>query len=223
MNVIKFFKIDFIRSKSQSKLFPFFAILTTLMALKFDSPIWSIFYLCFFAIILSTTPFSMQTISNSGFLNMLPASSYSRVAGRYLFAVFMSIIAIIFGGISIAVSYFVNHNLPNNLASLSVLSLAVSIIANSVQYVIFFSIGNIKSKQLMAIIQLIPAFAVFYGVSYLSDYIKAHSDAGLQWINWSLNHLNFIALVTFILSILTLFISLGISNLIVCKKDYMNA
>jgi hypothetical protein len=84
-------------------------------------------------------------------------------------------------------------------------------------------VKNIKSKQLIVIIQMIPAFAVFYGASYLSDYIKSHTEAGLQWISWSLSHLTLIALVTFVLSILMLFISLGISNFIVSKRDSMTA
>lgn len=219
MNAIKFLKIDLIRTNSQNKLLVLFAIMSVYFAINANTPIWSLLYLCFGSIIISATPFSLQTIGNGGFINLLPATTLSRVTGRYLYSIAIMVLAMIFGEVAVAIYYGIKHEVPDKMLYISLLVFAVTLIINSIQNVVLYFLGNVKSLQLMAIIRMIPGFAMFFGSTYLLEYLEKHSMDTTNWVAWFYKNFEVVVVSFLILSIIILIVSIWISNIIVSKRD----
>lgn len=219
MNAIKFLKIDLIRTSSQNRLLVIFAVISVYFAINANTPIWSLLYLCFGSIIISATPFALQTVGNGGFINLLPATTLSRVIGRYLYSIAIIVLAMIFGEVSVVIYYGIKHEVPDNMLYISLLVFAVTLIIHSIQNVVLYFLGNIKSLQLMAIIRMIPGFAMFFGSTYLLEYLEKHSMDTTNWVAWFYKNFEVVVVSFLILSIIILIVSIWISNIIVSKRD----
>lgn len=219
MNAVKFLKIDLIRTNSQNRLLVLFAVVALLMSLKGEAPIWSLLYLCFGSVILAATPFATHAVSNGGFLNMLPATNLSRVIGRYLYSLAITGLGFFFGILSIAIYYGIKHEIPAGTLFITLIILAVTVSTNAIQYLVFYFLGNMKSQYFMAIIRMIPGFAMFFGGSVVIDYIAENSETGISWITWIIENLEIVAGALLILSIIILILCIGISNIILSRRD----
>lgn len=219
MNAIKFLKIDLIRTNSQNRLLVLFAVMSVFFAINANTPIWSLLYLCFGSIIISATPFSLQTVGNGGFINLLPATTLSRVTGRYLYSIAIIVLAMIFGELAVLIYYGIKREVPDKMLYISLLIFAITLLINSIQNLVLYFLGNIKSLQLMAIIKMIPGFAMFFGSSYIMGCLENHSMDTVNWAAWFINNFEVTVVSFFLLSILILIASIWISNIIVSKRD----
>ena len=64
--------------------------------------IWSSMYMVFMGIILSTTPFAIDSAVADGFIKMLPASAKQRVLGRFLFGVVFLTVCAVCGSLTVS-------------------------------------------------------------------------------------------------------------------------
>lgn len=133
MNALRFMKIDYRITKTQTKLFLIFVAVAIFIAVKNDKPLFAIGYLCFGSIILSTTPFTIQTSSNSGFINLLPATTLSRVIGRFLFSISMTLVGLVSGELVIVIYNIINPTSIDHIILFSTIVFAISVMVIAVQ------------------------------------------------------------------------------------------
>lgn len=219
MNALKFMKIDYRITKTQNKLFLLFVAVAIFAAVKSEKPLWAIGYLCFGSILLSTTPFTIQTSSNSGFINLLPASTLSRVMGRFLFSTSMALVGLVFGELVVVICYVINQTGIDYIIPFSMIVFAISVMVIAVQNLILYYAGNIKSQQIMAILRMIPGFLFFFGGSYLLDYINKNSEKSLVWIKYLQNHLSIASGLAVVISIFIVVICVVASNYTLNNRD----
>lgn len=221
MKTFEFFKIDWAHSRSQNKILFLFAALAVFLSVYMDSPLWSLYYLGLGSVVLATTPFFIDSTSHSGFTNMLPATTFHKVSGRFLFSVVLSLIGLGFGEIAIFIYYIIKHSVPENLIANSILLLSAELIVNAIQFIMLYALGHIKSQQLMGIIRMVPGFLMLYGFSYLMGYYEKNPDVNLGWLQWIFDNYLVASILILGAAIIIFFLGIVISNWIVSKKDFI--
>ena len=219
MKAINFMKIDLRRTKSQSKLMILFAVIALVMSMSHGTGggLFGMIYLCFGAVILSTIPFAMQETANVGFLNMLPATVLQKVFGRYLYGITLTVAGIVVGtAISVGVAFKNGESIQYILPAVAVM-LGISMFTIGIQYGIMYILGNVKSKQMMAFIRMIPGFVMFFGSLSIGESIAAGEDMAIN--NWIFSNLNLVVGGILLIGIATMALFIGISVHFVKTKD----
>lgn len=214
----KFSKIDWRRCKSQNKLMFLFAAIAVILSVQNEMPAWTLLYLAFGSVILSTIPFTMETNANVGFLNMLPAKNSSRIIGRYLYSIMLLLLGISIGVVSVFLYYIVKGEMLTSILEISCIVFALSLIVNCIQYVVFYLLGNVKNNQVMTILRIVPGFFVFFGGSYIMEYMQSHAMDGTNLLLWFMENLPLIVALLLVVSVIVLVVSIWISKLIVNKR-----
>lgn len=219
MNAIKMMLVDIRRSKFQMLLIGVFIVFAIFMTSdKTGSAFLGILYMNFAAVIIAAQPFQFELRQEAGFLYLLPITRAERIAGRYLYGaclpVIVSIIILILGMV---------HLLPLEDGFLGIfvqlgICFTISLIVISIQYLIFYAIGRIKSLQLAGIIMMAPGFIMFFGISYL---IETMGEAWMDFYTWMSQHLIQVTLVFLAVGICIWVVGIGLSYLITKKRDYI--
>lgn len=179
MEVIKFAKVDWLKTKSQAKLILGFIVLAIFMGTYMEPSMWPLFYIAFGATIISTTPYSFDVQSSNGFINLLPAKANSRSKGRFLFGTLFVIGSIILGEVSLILFYLYKGELPNYIFEIFSVIVAVALILNAFQF-LALSFFKFKSQQVMQLIRMIPPFIMFYGGNYLREMLNSGNEKVLE-------------------------------------------
>jgi hypothetical protein len=168
MDAIKFLKFDFRLIKGYGKFYLVLPLLVV-MFIFMNSPAFALNYLFFFVLILSSTPFSLESSEQCQKLYYsLPSKIENMVRGRYLFliSVILSVLVIE----SFGIVYFKSAAKITDLEILGLyLSAAVGSILCMIQYPIYYKFGYEKGKLTSMLIYLVPAFFVFSLPSIISD------------------------------------------------------
>lgn len=165
MNSIKFAKIDLKITKMQSKTIIVFIIIAVVLTIYFSNPIWGMMYTCFGSIIMSMIPFNYVNAPNCGFLNMLPATTFSRVMGRYLYSVIMTLAAILIGLISVVIGTFAANQGVEGLAPIALSFFLFALLCQWLQYLLAYIMAPFQNQQMVImLLRMIPAF-IFFGVA----------------------------------------------------------
>lgn len=208
----KFTKIDHSISKGQWKIFLMFIILAVVLSVTMDSSLFVPIYLAFGSVILSTSPFSLENSSLCSFVNLLPASTRSRVQGRFFFSTYYLGIGMVISELS-AISKIVMGKTNDILLMLifPVFIVAVSLIFVSIEYVLLYALGNTKGKQYMKLICMAPGFVLFFITSAFSDQIMGLAGAKQLLVT--------ILFIGIIVGLLCYIAAIEISIMIVKKRD----
>lgn len=163
MKIINMLKIDLRRTRPQLMLFLLFIAIGGLLSFTTGDGSFGIVYLCFVAVILSTMPFPVQEKANVGFLNMLPATTRQRVMGRYLYGILLLMVGLVCGIVILIVAKVAQHNQTPYQMLIVCAMLGFSFFTIGVQYTLLYALGNVRSKQVLSFVRMIPGFILFFG------------------------------------------------------------
>lgn len=216
MKAIKFTYVDILKSKSQ--LYLVILLLGVIGPwMTFNNPLLGIYYTSFGALVIGIQPFMQEQTAETGFINMLPGIRKNRVAGRYLYGLFLQIISLVFLGVSLTV-YTNFHKAPVYMIGGVLISFGVSLLFCSLQYMLFYALGKMKSQQVASIVMMLPGFLMFFGVSYATEYISKHVAITPQWL---LENEFTIGISVALFGLVFWLLGIWIANIITRKKDYM--
>lgn len=219
MKAFQFLRVDLIRSKAQVKYMLIFWALAFCLGFATDAgALFTLFYMIFCGVILSGQPFLQDQTMESGFLNMLPGSKTERVIGRYLMSAAFLLAGMILGIISMAVVGLVKNEVVDGLGILTPLLLGIGLATIAVQNTCLYAFGKGKSQQVIAMVRMIPGFAVFFGGMGIMDEIEKNPSVYEKlWVlchpqaaSWLMLGIGFIAVIAAIL----------LSSAIIKKRDY---
>lgn len=217
MNAIKFFKIDFARIKIQYVYILAFSIFAFILTLEFTSPYYGLLYLVFGSIIFSTVPFTQDQMAETGFINILPGTIEERVAGRFLIAVSMVVYSTILGTAVMVAYTIMKEDTIAYAFDFIVGSCGLGILVCSLQYILFYALGRVKSMQAMSIVRMLPGFIVFFGSTLLADWLEENAGETYTWI---LNHTNVLAVILLALGLMFCLLGIVVSGRIVERRDF---
>ncbi|HHV09920.1 MAG TPA: ABC-2 transporter permease [Clostridiales bacterium] len=218
MKALKFLKVDWIRCKSQLKIMILFPVVAVVLAFRgMDNELFAITYMVFGAIVFAIQPFTMEQMSESGFINMLPGTKSDRVTGRYLFAFILILLSVLLG-LGATVVYDMKHGISLEPAlTVSCIFFGGAMVICSLQYILFYSLGKGKSNQMMAIIRIIPAFIMFFAGNYVLNWLKSGETAKLNWI---LDRTAELSALCVLVGFFVFFVGISISGRIIEHKDF---
>ncbi|RDY30032.1 ABC-2 transporter permease [Lachnotalea glycerini] len=216
MQAIKFSFVDFMKSRLQVIIFLVMAAWNLWLMKISDSSLSVIYYIYFFAVVISIQPFVQEQTAEVGFVNMLPGSKKNRVVGRYFYGFMLQIAAFILSWIDLGIYSILFQKIPRLAIVATLGCLGIGLIFYSIQYTIFYMLGKIKSQQLAGIIMMTPGFIMLFGLSYFLKMINQYTELDMQWFaNHSLLGSTAILFSGSIICI----VSMTISAFIVEKKD----
>lgn len=216
MDAIRFMKMDFLKMKSQAKVMAIvvIAVLFLVNGMIGDTMgIWSSMYMVFMGIVLSTTPFAIDSAVADGFIKMLPASAKQRVLGRFLFGVVFLAVCAVCGSLTV-IPYILDGGITiGYILPKVIIFLSVGLCINAIQYV-FMYFFEFKNQQYLALIRMIPGFIFFFGGSFLMEKVGEEKEETLNnlgmVLNYAMEHQGIIAVVTFFAAILFLLFCVAI-------------
>lgn len=216
MQAIKFLYVDILKSKVLVKVL-FILIFIQFWMMKFtDSPLNTVYYMFFVAVITSTQPFIQEQTAEVGFINMLPGTIKMRVIGRYLYALSTVLMCMIICSLNLGIYALVSKELPPFVFEGTIFGASIALLFSSIQYIIFYALGKLKSQQLAGLIMMIPGFVMFFGVSFLASWMKENTVVVLEWL---IDNHSLVVLLLTLCSVLSLLFGIILSTMIVNKKD----
>lgn len=222
MRAWKFAAVDFLKSKAQVYFLIGFTVLAFLFMKRSPSPLNGIWYLCFGGVVMGIQPFIQEQSAEVGFINMLPGTKRSRVAGRYLFGLGLQLLAVILGLLTLGV-YFLVYGEAFSLSlsaamapEAAMMGLGVSIIFCSLQYFLFYAVGSFGARQFTGIIMMIPGFLMFFGVPAAANWLISKGYINADWIY---DHRLILCIVLMAVSLIIWAGCILISTAIVRRRD----
>ena len=212
MSILKIMLIDMRRCRMQLLLMLFFLLIAIFMA----SSGTGIAYLTFAAIILATQPFLYEQRSEAGFICMLPSTLQERVAGRYLFGMFLMFLMLVESFLMNGILLLTEHETIEYFLPQIGIYWGIGMIIIAFQYILFYALGKIKRQQLTGILVMLPGFAFFILASLLPEYINT-----MDILQWMITNLHTIAKILPAVAIVLWGIAIGISIQIAKKKDFV--
>ncbi len=223
MRALYFLQIDRMITKMQGHLIWLFIMIAVILSFAQKNPYWGSLYMVFGSMILSSTPFTMNPANTYGFLLMLPATVKDRVFGRFLYGLSLLLLTLFFGGLGTVLVCIVNHiELSSMILIFYIGVAATALIMLSIQYTIFYLVGELKSQQVMGLIRMIPGFLLFILGSIAMDIIQEESNSNLvfSFLTWINNHLFECVLLVFLIAVLIFLAGIFISVKIQKKRDF---
>ncbi len=206
MNWVKFMKTDFLFYKYQKVVmiaFPVFVVFMSIYSKASQDMIFTISYLCFGVLIVSTTPYCLENRNMSSFIQMLPGSDRERVVGRYMCLGTILLAAVAYGiGVVMAVGWIKGFHVTYFDMYFSVVAVALSLIVGSVQFLILYIAGRGKNTQWMNILRMLPGFIFFFLINYIGEKGK---EGSLHWLEDFFIHNKLIYLISMAAAALLIF------------------
>lgn len=173
--IAKFARIDFMRIRNYKwiVLFPILAIVIFL-AQSDTSPLYLLSYCIFAGIIFSTIPCSVESPSEAGFLQMLPARPGEQQKGHFLFAFLFTLLSYLSGFACVLICHLIRPNFQIFMANgINIRNTYLMILSTALLFVgiqtFVLSILRFKSAQAMALLRMVPAFIFLFGISGIFD------------------------------------------------------
>jgi hypothetical protein len=220
MRVFSFFKTDCIMLMFQRKILALLIIITILLSVMQENPYWGPLYMGFAGILLSTIPFGIKQKSDTGFLLMLPGTDRERVMGRFFFGIVLLFLCLLVGEMISLITIARGDNSLKKEFIMLVSFLAAGMIFVSLEYTILYLIGEIKSRQFMSIISMLPGFLFFF----LGEWVFSSEDGGLErlyrYFLWISSHRVLSVGILFCFAALVFAAGIFISVQAVKKRDF---
>lgn len=208
---LKFMKIDFAMSKGQNKVYLFLVAIAILFTVMNQNPLFVAVYLTFGAVILANAPFSLENYYNMAFVNLLPATTRSRVSGRYMFSILYLITSTLIAEIT---GLFTATEIQEERFMIFLFPLfmcGLSLIFITIQYVLMYALGIGKNQQYIRLISMVPGFVMFGVGSGLSEVAKGVSITGSM--------ITMGVLATLVFGIIVMLVGKELTILIVKRRD----
>lgn len=226
MKALKFMKIDYIKTKQQVLFMPVFLLLIAviMMAPDSDVPNYSAVmpfcYMIFMITIFSTTPFGSCRREETGFLQLLPATTWDKVAGRFLYGVSLIAVAIVFGIAAVGIYRILGFEISAMDIPLCMIVLAVGILNMTAEYIFFYLFGENTSQSLLSIVRTVPGMCVFFVSANLSKEIRKDPEKMFQIMQVVGEHLMTIGWVSIAVAVAALIAASVFCAKVTDKKDY---
>lgn len=165
MKALYFAKIDYIKTRTQwYMMLSISVIVIVIMMLNSSSMVGQVnfMYGVFIAIVFSTNPFGTCTRKDMGFQQLLPATTFQRVAGRFLFGMFLLLTGIGIGLAGTAVYCVLTGKAEFVSLPMCLLTFAVGVVIITVQYIFFYLVGESKGAQLLSLVRVVPSMCFFF-------------------------------------------------------------
>lgn len=179
-------------------------------------------YLTFMAVIMQASIFNLEQKSDTGFVNMLPATDLERIAGRFLTGIFLCIYGVVVQGIVAAICLTTGMIESVYLPELIMSCAGGGLIIMAIQNIIFFSMGKGNGKFWMQYVYILPGFLMWFGslllASLLMDGTTRRFVAFALWIKSNARLLGFSVLFTGIIFTIAGILIVG---MIGRKKDFV--
>lgn len=222
MKAFKFMILDLARIKSQLYLLPAMGCLAFVIMERKDNFITVILFLTFMAMVTQAGIFNLEQKSDTGFVNMLPATDLDRVAGRFLTGIVLCVYGVVVQ-IIVAATFWVTGMLEAAyLPELIMSCTGVGLIIMAIQNVIFLSMGKGNGKFWMQYVYILPGFLMWFGslavVSLLADGTTRRIIEIVMWIK---NNSFMLGIAGLFAGIFSTIAGIFIVGVISRKKDFV--
>lgn len=227
MRALYYTKIDYMLTRKQLRVVPFFFLLALLVSRSAKLGEMSLLvassYVLFVASIFSTAPFSYSGGKNRGFLLLLPATVKDRVAGRFLYGLsFVGLLGLCCGAI-FGICGMMGVEIPRWTIAAELFELAVGIMLVTLQNLFFYLFGEGKDnwQYLNNFVRTAPGMVMFFGASYLagdvSDAVAAGTLPDLETISEKMMQAGVIAVAA---ALLLTVIAAAVCAKVIGRRDY---
>lgn len=179
MRAIYFMRIDYIKTRQQMYFLPVFLVIAAALWGQGDSVLIPFSYMVFIAVIYATSPFGACKKGDAGFLVLLPSTTAHRVLGRFLYGISFVGIAVVSGGIFMAVHQLTGREIELWVIGGSLFLLAFCIFIITLEFLILYLSGEHMAPQLLGIVRTAPAMGGFFAMMYLVDDIEVTGDISM--------------------------------------------
>lgn len=220
MNWLKFLMVDARLMKSQKVFLIGFPLLAVVLGMSSGDMLFVISYLCFGVMIVSTTPFLLETKNMSSFIHLLPGNERDKVAGRYTCFLAMLLLFAAFGFVACAAGVAVGHRImQGGDVYISVAIILASIIIGSLQFIIFYVAGRGKGEQWLNIVRVIPAFLFFFATNYVIEALTDHDKEIENVVHFISQNRSVLLAVGAVLAFGVFGVCISISTAVVRRRD----
>lgn len=220
MNWLKFLMVDVRLMKSQRLFLAAFPLFAIVIGASSRDMIFIISYLCFGMMIVSTTPFLLETKNMSSFIHLLPGNDRDKVAGRYAcFLVMLLSFAAVGFCVCAALESLGYLIIQSGDVSISMAIIVVSVIVGSLQFIIFYVAGRGKGEQWLNIVRVIPAFLFFFGTNYVIEALADHEKEIENVVRFISQNRAMLLAAGAVLAFIVFFTCIGVSTAIVKRRD----
>ncbi len=182
MYMLKFAKIDLLKTRSFSWLLLFPVLAVCMLSFSNDGgPTMAITYCQFAGIIASALPFATETREECGFLQMLPCHPGDDLRGHFLYGFLAELVATFLGCCALLVSGLLRPELGLGPVALYPVLFGITLLLIVVQNMLltFFRSENAQVMQLM---RMVPSFAFFFGTAALMEHLPDLVGRFLGWL-----------------------------------------
>lgn len=171
MRALRFTKIDYIKTKKQMLFLPVFVLLLAAIMTNGKpeergviNTVTVFLYMIFIMLIFSTSPFGTCKVEENGFLMLLPATTWDRVFGRFLYGgtLMASAVVVSIGGAVIYRAF--GYRVSGIQIALCLIGFAIGIVIMTAEYVFFYLCGENQSQNLLGVVRVMPGM-IFYFVT----------------------------------------------------------
>lgn len=223
MKTLYFMKIDYIRSRSQMYLiFGIMALVTLIMKYMTDGTDEMVFmYGVFIAIVFSTVPFGNCSRSDAGFLQMLPATTWQRVLGRFLFGLTLILTgSVISVGCTVVYQLLMGTGINLMAPPFYMIFASIGMVIITVQYMILYLIGENRGAQYLSLIRMIPGMSFFFGSIKLMGAVQEDSSEVMKVLELINGRINVIGWGSVIIALAVMAVGVILCVRATEKRDY---
>lgn len=225
MKALHFMKIDYVKTKQQMLFTPVLLLLVVIIMMAPDSDIREysavvpFSYMVFMMIIFSCSPFGSCRREETGFLQLLPATTRDRVAGRFLYGMSLIMIAVVLGAGAMAAFRVFGFQSSAMDISLCLIVLAVGIFIMTAEYVFFYLFGENTSQNLLGIIRVVPGMCFFFVTANLSKELLKDPVKMTQAMETVGRYLNLISRIALTASFVMFVAAIWLCAAVTDKRD----
>jgi len=216
MRAINYMKIDYMLTRQQLRLMLPLAVVAVLVGRGMGGVgvLVTCCYMLFVATLFATAPFGSCHRKNTGFLLMLPATVWERVAGRFLYGMSYIVMTVLICLAGMGVYSLYGYEITQMTIGLFLLNLALATVIVAFEYLISYIFGEGKGnwQYLGNIVRIAPGMGMFFMFMFILG--KADEEP------YAMDRLNFFAQKTVLAGMLALaaaFLIMALS-VVVCVK-----
>lgn len=216
MRAINYMKIDYMLTRQQLRLMLPLAVVAVLVGRGMGGVgvLVTCCYMLFVATLFATAPFGSCHRKNTGFLLMLPATVWERVAGRFLYGMSYIVMTVLICLAGMGVYSLYGYEITQMTIGLFLLNLALATVIVAFEYLISYIFGEGKGnwQYLGNIVRIAPGMGMFFMFMFILE--KADEEP------YAMDRLNFFAQKTVpagMLALAAAFLIMALS-VVVCVK-----
>lgn len=185
MQIVKYMKIDVIRSKklSWALLFPVLAVFI-LVRDEDTSSLFAYLYCLFAGIILASFPFSNECAAESGFLRMLPGKEGDCIRGHFLYSLLALLLCGVLAIAAIAVAHIIHPAVTFDHIFMYPLMIGIALIFAGLEDTLL-CLFHFDNQQALQLIRIAPGFLFFFGGLLTAEKLPGLVIRFTEWITLS--------------------------------------